>query len=77
MIGQSTSEYVFIRVSIACLRAIAPLCILHAAASWYMGEWMYSRWLGYYAWTEAIFYLFLYLPRSYSLQKVRTLSVHR
>ncbi|KAI0083186.1 hypothetical protein BDY19DRAFT_998779 [Irpex rosettiformis] len=69
MIGHSLSEYVFIRICIFALRLIAPLSILHLFASWYRGEWVYSRYLGYYAVVEATFYLGVYLPRCRLLQQ--------
>ena len=74
MIGQSLPEYIFIRCCIFCLRLIAPLSIAYVAASHYTGDWIYSRWLGYYAYIEALFYVLVYLPRSYWLQKVSSLG---
>jgi hypothetical protein len=70
MIGHSVPEYIFIRFSIACLRLVAPLSIAYVAASWYRGQWIYSALLGYYATLEAVFYLFVYLPRTYYMQQV-------
>ena len=70
MIGHSLPEFVFIRLSIAALRLIAPLSIAYLAASWYTGRWFYSCWLGYYALAESLFYLAVYLPRTRVLQHV-------
>lgn len=70
MIGHSTSEYIFIRCAIAALRLVAPLSLLIVGVSWYTDSWIGHRWLGYYASLEAFFYLLVYLPRSYYLQKV-------
>ncbi|GJE96956.1 alpha/beta hydrolase [Phanerochaete sordida] len=72
MIGHSFPEYVFIRLCIVCLRLIAPLSITYVAACIYSGRWLYSPWIGYAACVEASFYLFVYLPRSYWLQKSAT-----
>ncbi|KAI0073954.1 alpha/beta-hydrolase [Panus rudis PR-1116 ss-1] len=69
MIGHSFPEYVFINISILCLRLVAPLSIVYLTASIYLKQWVHSRWLGYYAIIEAAFYLLVYLPRSYLLQK--------
>ncbi|KAH8102381.1 Alpha/Beta hydrolase protein [Cristinia sonorae] len=75
MIGRSIPEYVFIRISIFFLRAIAPFSIayiLYYLGLWYFGkrnDTMWSTVLGTYAISEAIFYLFVYLPRSQQLQK--------
>ncbi|KAI0341006.1 alpha/beta-hydrolase [Trametopsis cervina] len=68
MIGHSLPEYVFIRLCITGLRLIALLSIVYLCASWYLGDWLCSRWLGYYALVEAVFYLGVYLPRSHLLQ---------
>ena len=70
MIGHSLPELVFIRICIFGLRLIAPLSIAYVVASWWRGAWIVSRWLGYYAVVEAVFYLFVYVPRSRHLQKV-------
>ncbi|EKM52202.1 uncharacterized protein PHACADRAFT_148672 [Phanerochaete carnosa HHB-10118-sp] len=69
MIGHSIPEYIFIRLCIVCLRLVAPLSIAYVAASCYTGRWVYSYWLSNYACTEAFFYLFVYVPRGYWLQK--------
>lgn len=70
MITNSFPEYVFIRTCIAGLRAIAPLSFIYILACWYEHRFFYSRWLGLYALAEACFYLLVYLPRSFLLQKV-------
>lgn len=70
MIGNSLPEYIFIRASIACLRLVAPLSVAYTLTSLYAGEILYCRWLGLYAIAETIFYAFVYVPRSYWLQKV-------
>ena len=69
MISNSFPEYVFIRICIAALRAIAPLSLVYTLASWYEARFLYSRSLGLYALAEACFYVFVYLPRSFYLQK--------
>ena len=70
MISNSFPEYIFIRICIIALRAIAPLSLIYTVASWYEGRLLHSRWLGLYALAEACFYLLVYLPRSFLLQKV-------
>ena len=70
MIGRSYPEYIFIRICIFGLRLIAPLSIAYVVASWYSGNWLFHTYLGYYALLEAAFYLCVYLPRSWHLQKV-------
>ena len=81
MIGKSIPEYIFIRTAIAALRLIAPLSVLCVA-------WMllvpapthidpklallYSC-LFIYASLEAVFFVCVYLPRRYHLQKARTI----
>ncbi|KAH9931897.1 uncharacterized protein B0H18DRAFT_988515, partial [Fomitopsis serialis] len=72
MIGNSVPEYIFIRTSIAGLRLIAPLSFVYIFASWREGRFLYSPWLGAYALVEVCFYLFVYLPRSFLLQKAAT-----
>ena len=71
MIGNSRPEYVFIRISIIGLRLIAPLSIIYLAASYYAAAFLCSPFLGVYALIEAAFYLFVYLPRSFYLQRVK------
>jgi len=71
MIGKSIPEYLFIRVSIAGLRLIAPASIVYLAVSAFQRQLLLSPWLGLVAIPEACFYLFVYLPRHRRLQKVR------
>ncbi|OCL06219.1 hypothetical protein AOQ84DRAFT_390332 [Glonium stellatum] len=70
MIGTSTPEYVFIRASIVCLRAITPLsilycgfCVLRPPRS------TFSTVLAAWAAVETTFYFIVYLPRRYYLQR--------
>ncbi|KAI0263414.1 hypothetical protein BC834DRAFT_1027718 [Gloeopeniophorella convolvens] len=69
MIGQTWPEYVFIRLSIAALRLIAPLSIGYLAASYHAGAFLWSPFLGTYAIVEAAFFLFVYLPRCFHMQQ--------
>ncbi|KAH9955230.1 hypothetical protein BC827DRAFT_882947 [Russula dissimulans] len=69
MIGNSWSEYVFIRIAIFALRLVAPLSIVYLAASYHADAFLLSPFLGVYALIEAAFYFFVYLPRSYYLQR--------
>ena len=71
MIGQTWSEYVFIRLSIFGLRLVAPLSITYLAASWSAGTFLWSPIVGVYALIEAPFFLLVYLPRRRRLQRVR------
>lgn len=70
MLGRSYPEYILIRTCIFGFRLIAPLSIAYVVASWYSGKWLLHAYLGYYASLEAIFYLCVYLPRSWLLQEV-------
>lgn len=74
MIGQSLPEYIFIRISIAGLRLIAPLSLVYLAASIQHGAFLWSRILGFYAAAEALFYVLVYLPRSVLMQQVRIVN---
>ncbi|KAI9446067.1 hypothetical protein H4582DRAFT_1903212 [Lactarius indigo] len=69
MIGQSWPEYVFIRLSISGLRLITPLSTVYLAASWSAGTFLWSPLLGVYALTESLFFLLVYLPRRFRLQR--------
>jgi hypothetical protein len=71
MIGQTWPKYVFIRLSIFGLRLVAPLLILYLAVSWSASTFLWLPLLGVYALIEALFFLLVYLPRNYSLQRVR------
>ena len=70
MIGQTGPEYVFIRIAIFALRLIAPLSIIYLAVSYRAAAFLWSPFLGVYAVVEAVFLLFVYLPRSFYLQQV-------
>jgi O-antigen ligase len=81
MLGKSIPEYIFIRTAIAALRLIAPLSVLCVA--WMLQvpapaqldpKWafLYSCSL-IYASLEAAFFVCIYLPRRYRLQKVCTI----
>lgn len=71
MIGQSWPEYIFIRISIFGLRAIAPASIVYLVASAYTGALLWSPIIGAYAIIEASFCLLVYWPRRLSMQRVR------
>jgi hypothetical protein len=68
MIGKSIKDYVIIRIAILALRLVAPASLVYLAASLYQMEFLLS-WLGLYAFAESAFYLLVYLPRSYLMQK--------
>ena len=81
MIGKSIPEYIFIKTAIAALRLIAPCSVLCVA--WMLlvpapaqldPKWalLYSRSL-IYASLEAAFFVCVYLPRRYHLQKACTI----
>lgn len=72
MIGQTWPEYVFIKLSIYGLRLVAPLSTVYLAASLRAGTFLWSPLLGAYALIEVPFFLLVYLPRYYRLQRVRT-----
>lgn len=70
MIGTSTLEYVFIRASIACLRAITPLSILYCGfCVVYPPRSTFPRVLAAWAAVETTFYSLVYLPRRRYLQR--------
>ncbi|KDQ50228.1 hypothetical protein JAAARDRAFT_74302 [Jaapia argillacea MUCL 33604] len=69
MIGNSTSEYFFIRTCITSLRLVAPVSLLYLPLSWYHGSWLVSKWLGIWCASEVVFYLGVYLPRKAILQE--------
>ena len=83
MLGKSMPEYIFIITAIAALRLIAPLSALcvawillvpapaHLDAKWAL---LYSCSM-IYASLEAAFFVCVYLPRRYHLQRVRTAIV--
>jgi hypothetical protein len=71
MIGQSLPEYVFIRLCILGLRAIAPLSFVYFIVCAALREIWLSPVLLAYAAIEASFYLFVYLPRRIMFHRVR------
>jgi hypothetical protein len=71
MIGHSSLEYIFIRISIFGLRLVTPLSVAYVAYSTYLQQIPKPLPLFCYAAVEAGFYFLVYLPRSYCLQKVR------
>lgn len=60
-----------IRAAIIGFQLIAPASLLYIVASFSYKTILFSYWLGAYASIEAAFYLLVYLPRNYSMQKVR------
>lgn len=77
MLGTSLPEYVFIRTSIALLQLVAPCSFIYVtyfAAAQPTTRWQAS--LGVYAVVEILFYILVYLPRRYLLQKARILRVY-
>lgn len=71
MIGKGVKEYILIRIVITGFRLIAPTSLLYLAVSFHQSKFPVSTPLGLYAVFEAAFYLFVYLPRSHHIQKVR------
>lgn len=71
MIGHSSLEYIFIRISIFGVRLVTPLSVAYVAYSTYLQQIPKPLPLFYYAAIEAGFYFLVYLPRSFYLQKVR------
>ena len=71
MIGKGVKEYILIRIIISGFRLIAPTSLLYLAVSFHQSKFPVSTPLGLYAVFEAAFYLFVYLPRSHHIQKVR------
>lgn len=71
MIGKGIQDYIQIRAAIFGFRLITPASLLYLAASLYKKKFLLSSWLGSYALVEAAFYLLVYLPRNYRMQKVR------
>lgn len=74
MIGKSLHEYIGIRLAITGIRLVAPLSLLYIAGSLAQHHVLLSPWLAAYAALEASFFLLVYLPRDYYLQKVSTSS---
>jgi hypothetical protein len=70
MIGNSAPEYVFIRASIAGLRAITPLSVLYCGFCIVQPpQSILAKALAAWAAIETAFYFLVYLPRRHTLQK--------
>ncbi|KZP03120.1 hypothetical protein FIBSPDRAFT_905261, partial [Athelia psychrophila] len=69
MIGKTLRDYVEIHLAIAGFRLVAPLSLAFLALSLAQRRVPVSPWLAAYAALEAAFYLLVYLPRHYRLQK--------
>jgi hypothetical protein len=70
MIGTSISEYVFIRVCIAGLRVLTPLCILYCICLPVKPSRLrLLLWIGVWPFAETAFYFLFYLPRRWILQR--------
>ncbi|KAL1743415.1 hypothetical protein HDZ31DRAFT_83410 [Schizophyllum fasciatum] len=69
MLGNSRTEYIFIRICIVLLRAVAPLSIAYLIYCFARGIAIVSSPVGLAALAEASFFLFVYLPRKRQLQK--------
>ena len=71
MIGNSRLEYVFIRLCICFLHYIAPVSILHCTVFLLLQPEAYRiPWLlQFYSLAETLFYIIVYLPCRYSLQR--------
>jgi hypothetical protein len=76
MIGKGIKDYIMIRTAIFALRLVAPVSVIYLAATLYQLEFLLSMWLCFYALAEVAFYLFLYLPRNYLMQKASQISSH-
>ena len=72
MLGNSRPEYIFIRLCIVLLRAVAPLSIAYLALCLILRRILFSRLICLAALAEALFFLCVYLPRKKALQKVRS-----
>jgi hypothetical protein len=68
MIGTSAHEYVFIRTCIVGLRAITPFSILYCVALPFLPR-QPPLFVSVWPVAEAAFYLFVYLPRRWILQR--------
>lgn len=70
MIGTSKLDYLFIRACIVFLQYIAPLSAVYCVATLVLRPSMYRiPWpLEIWAVAETLFYLLVYLPRSFFLQ---------
>ncbi|MCJ1274807.1 hypothetical protein MMC21_002605 [Puttea exsequens] len=71
MIGDSLREYIFIRLCIYFLHFLAPLSILYCTVFLLLKPDAYRIpwWLEFYCLAETLFYIIVYLPRRYSLQR--------
>lgn len=71
MIGNSWWDYVFIRCCISFLHFIAPASAFYCAATLIVRPWAYRIPMAIEIWAmaETFFFLFVYLPRSYILQR--------
>jgi len=69
MINNTFLDYVTIRLSIFGLRLVAPASIAYLLSAALKPEWWYLP-LGVVAAAEASFYLFVYLPRTWTPQAV-------
>lgn len=69
MIGKGIKDYIMIQTAIFTLRLVAPASLVYLAMSLYQLEFVLSIWFGFYALAEAAFYLLIYLPRNYLMQK--------
>jgi hypothetical protein len=74
MIGHSWLAWIFIRLAILAFRLVAPLSTIYLAVSYRAGAFLWSPFIGLYAIVEASFFFFVYLPRSFYLQRVRSES---
>ena len=82
MLGKTIPEYIFIRAAISGLRLIAPLSALCVAWTLLVPAsiptYLDSKWTLFYscgrvyATLEVAFFVCVYLPRRYHLQKART-----
>lgn len=69
MIGNSPLDYIGIRIGIGALRAIAPASIGYLVCCAVWPKWFLLP-VAPVAAAEAVFYLFVYLPRTARLQSV-------
>ena len=69
MIGTSTIELIFIRVSITLLRSITPLSILYCLSLPFLPQRRLFYVVAAWPIAETAFYFLLYLPRERSLQR--------
>ncbi|KAG7444645.1 uncharacterized protein BT62DRAFT_951638 [Guyanagaster necrorhizus] len=72
MIGKTLPEYIFIRAAITALRLVAPVSILYLVVSAYRHSFLISPWISFFTIPEALFHLFVFLPRRKTLAKPAT-----